>query len=52
MPIFNYECECGEHKQELVKKYDDKVKCDCGKVMTKLIGVPSLGGMDKLGRSK
>ena len=36
MPIFDYFCLCGkEKKEELVLKWDEEVKCDCGKVMKK-----------------
>lgn len=37
MPIFDYECSCGKTKEELVGLSDEKVKCECGKKMKKLI---------------
>jgi predicted nucleic acid-binding Zn ribbon protein len=53
MPIFDYFCSCGAIKpDELVKTSDERVKCNCGKVMTKGIGAPALLGFDKNGSSK
>lgn len=53
MPTFDYKCDCGKTKMNhIVKKYDDVVKCECGKEMKKGIAVPNIGGMDNLGRSK
>lgn len=36
MPIWEFECGCGKHK-ELIAGSDEKVVCDtCGKIMKKL----------------
>lgn len=52
MPIFDYICKCGkEKKDELVKKHDQVVTCECGKEMDKKISAPWVGGMDAYGRS-
>lgn len=54
MPIFDYNCTCGEKKDdELVKNSDEIVICDyCGNRMKKGISAPNLGGFDKNGTSK
>ena len=44
-------CEKKEHKESRVED-DERELCSCGKEMVRLIGAPSLGGFDKLGRSK
>jgi hypothetical protein len=53
MPLFNYVCKCDKHVKELlVDKHDEIVLCECGRPMAKMVGAASLGGMDKIGRSK
>ena len=44
-------CEKKEHKESRVED-GEREKCSCGKEMVRLVGAPSLGGFDKLGRSK
>ena len=41
MPIFDFGCTpCGKVEEHWVKKYDDPVKCKCGRMMEKLITAP------------
>jgi putative FmdB family regulatory protein len=38
MPIYDYECECGEKKLNELAKYDEKVYCDeCGAEMARVM---------------
>ena len=51
-PIFDFRCDCGHFKIDELVSIKEVVICPCGEVMTKDISAPSLGNMDKLGRSK
>ena len=44
-------CEKKELKERRVED-DERERCSCDKEMVRLIGAPSLGGFDKLGRSR
>lgn len=35
MPTYDYKCECGTEKEEMVPSFDSVVFCECGKQMTK-----------------
>lgn len=42
MPIYEFTCECGNEKEELVSIGTETIKCDkCGKVMKKIISKSS-----------
>jgi len=42
MPIYEFICECGEEKEELVSIGTDTIVCSsCGKLMTKTISKSS-----------
>lgn len=52
MPIYDYKCNCGKLVKDRLAKWDEKVKCECGQVMQRLLSAPKAGNMDKYGRSK
>ena len=43
MPIYEYECECGEKEDKLLPMQDSSQPqvCTCGKVMRRIMSVPS-----------
>ena len=50
MKTFDYKCQCGNiYLDQMVDKYDQEVKCSCGKVLTKMITAPNIVGMNSQG---
>jgi predicted nucleic acid-binding Zn ribbon protein len=58
VPTFEYKCSniyCDNNEgfDKMVKKHDEDVFCPkCGVFSVKQLSAPSIGGMDKFGRSK
>ena len=51
--LVDFRCVCDKAElKECRVEDDERERCSCGKEMVRLVGAPSLGGFDKLGRSK
>jgi len=45
MPLYEYECECGNKEDVLLPygEYDQLQVCGCGKTMQRIISLPTIG---------